>query len=178
MVSLVGTNVSADVVDKNSSKMLCVKHTNDYDYLGADKYAKIAVNAENATDITFDAFYEGWASKEAHYGVEINGVQYWDQSWDNGSITKTSATFNLLDKTLTSLNGNFGVAGASTLKITADNIGSIDAILIRPVNHQNGQLVYVDNIKIVKLIGLLEVIIFSTLRYSISFLKKPRLLKQ
>lgn len=150
MVSLVGTNVSAEIVDKNNSKMLCVKHTNDYDYLGADKYARIEINAKNATNITFDAFYEGWASKEAHYGVEINGVQYWDQSWDNGAITKTSATFNLLNKTLTSLNGKFGVAGASTLKITADNIGSIDAILIRPVNHQNGQLVYVDNINIVK----------------------------
>ena len=150
MVTLVGTNVSAEIVDKNNSKMLCVKHTKDYDYLGPDKYARIAVNAGSATDITFDAFYEGWATKEAHYGIEVNGVQYWDQSWDNGKITKVSKNYSVLNETFTELNGKFGVEGVSSLKITADNIKSIDAILIRPINYQDGQQVYVDNIKVVK----------------------------
>ena len=150
MVTLVGTNVSAEIVDKNNSKMLCVKHTKDYDYLGPDKYARIAVDAGSATDITFDAFYEGWATKEAHYGIEVNGVQYWDQSWDNGKITKVSKNYSVLNETFTELNGKFGVEGVSSLKITADNIKSIDAILIRPINYQDGQQVYVDNINIVK----------------------------
>ena len=150
MVTLVGTDVSAEIVDKNNSKMLCVKHTKDYDYLGSDKYARIAVDAGSATDITFDAFYEGWSTKEAHYGIEVNGVQYWDQSWDNGKITKVSKNYSVLNETFTELNGKFGVEGASSLKITADNIKSIDAILIRPINYQDGQVVYVDNINIVK----------------------------
>ncbi len=150
MVTLVGTDVSAEIVDKNNSKMLCVKHTKDYDYLGSDKYARIAVDAGSATDITFDAFYEGWATKEAHYGIEVNGVQYWDQSWDNGKITKVSKNYSVLNETFTELNGKFGVEGVSSLKITADNIKSIDAILIRPINYQDGQVVYVDNIKVVK----------------------------
>ena len=150
MVTLVGTDVSAEIVDKNNSKMLCVKHTKDYDYLGSDKYARIAVDAGSATNITFDAFYEGWATKEAHYGIEVNGVQYWDQSWDNGKITKVSKNYSVLNETFTELNGKFGVEGVSSLKITADNIKSIDAILIRPINYQDGQVVYVDNINIVK----------------------------
>ncbi len=150
MVTLVGTDVSAEIVDKNNSKMLCVKHTTKWDYLGPDNYARIAVDATDGSDITFDAFYEGWASKAAHYGVEINGVQYWDQPWDGGSINKTSATFSLAGKTLSQLNGKFGVSGLSTINIDSSNISKIDAILIRPINNQQGQLVYVDNIKVVK----------------------------
>ena len=151
MVTLVGTDVSAEIVDKNNSKMLCVKHTKDWNYKGADKYARIEINAENATDITFDAFYEGWADKGAHYGVEIGGVQYWESPWDGGEIPKTTATtFSIKGKKLNVLDGEFGKTQASQLTITADNISKIDAILIRPINNQQGQLVYVDNIKVVK----------------------------
>lgn len=150
MVTLVGTNVSAEIVDKNDSKMLCVKHTNDWDYLGADKYARIEIDAENATDITFDAFYDGWADKKAHYGVEINGVQYWDSPWDGGNIAKTTANFSIAGKKYNVLNEKFGVSATSTVTLTSSDIAKIDAILVRPSNHQNGQLVYIDNIKIVK----------------------------
>lgn len=150
MVTLVGTNVAAEIVDKNDSKMLCVKHTNDFDYLGSDKYARIEINAEDATDITFDAFYEGWASNAAHYGIEINGVQYWDSPWNGGSITKTSANFSIANKKFNILNEKFGVSPASTITLASSDVAKIDAILVRPSNHQNGQLVYIDNIKVVK----------------------------
>ena len=119
--------------------------------------ACVKFNVNGLTEGTISAYVgagNGWPGhkdKGAHYGVEIDGVVYWDTPYASGEIkaeTSTAHTFtgrnmySLVDNSLSG-SGTYDVA----MRITEDKLASITAVYIRPGNHYNAQWVYVTGIK-------------------------------
>ncbi|MEE1003704.1 MAG: hypothetical protein U0L17_08215 [Acutalibacteraceae bacterium] len=118
--------------------------------------ACVKFNVNGLTEGSITAYQgagTGWdgTEKGAHYGVEIDGVVYWDGVYDSGEIKgKESKTYTFTGKNMYSLKDN-SLSGSGKYdverRITADDLANITAVYIRPGNHYNAQWVYVTNVK-------------------------------
>ena len=118
--------------------------------------ACVKFNVNGLTEGSITAYQgagTGWdgTEKGAHYGVEIDGVVYWDGVYDSGEIKgKESKTYTFTGKNMYSLKDN-SLSGSGEYdverRITADDLANITAVYIRPGNHYNAQWVYVTNVK-------------------------------
>lgn len=154
-VTTVGTASSAEIANE-ALKVGMNQWDSD---LTVTNYARIEIDTTGLTDLKFDAWQSvgsGWdgTNKGSHYGLEIDGVVYWDTPYDSGHINSKSAkTFSVVDVKYYSLADNsFSATGTYDVekRITADDIKNIDAICIRPGNHYNGQYANIDNITAAK----------------------------
>ena len=154
-VTTVGTACSAEIAN-GALKVGMNQWDSD---LTVKNYARIEIDTTGLTDLKFDAWQSagtGWdgTDKGSHYGLEIDGVVYWDTPYDSGHINSKSAKtfsvvgvnyYSLVDNSLSG-NGTYNVAK----RMTADDIQNIDAICIRPGNHYNAQYANIDNITAAK----------------------------
>lgn len=118
--------------------------------------ACVKFNVNGLTEGSITAYQgagTGWdgTEKGAHYGVEIDGVVYWDGVYDSGEIKgKESKTYTFTGKNMYSLKDN-SLSGSGKYdverRITADDLAKITAVYVRPGNHYNAQWVYVTNVK-------------------------------
>ena len=118
--------------------------------------ACVKFNVNGLTEGSITAYQgagTGWdgTEKGAHYGVEIDGVVYWDGVYDSGEIKgKESKTYTFTGKNMYSLKDN-SLSGSGKYdverRITADDLANITAVYIRPGNHYNAQYVYVESVK-------------------------------
>ena len=154
-VTTVGTACSAEIAN-GALKVGMNQWDSD---LTVKNYARIEIDTTGLTDLKFDAWLSAGSNwdgtdKGSHYGLEIDGVVYWDTPYDSGHINSKSAkTFSVVDVKYYSLadnsfstNGTYNVAKT----MTADDIQNIDAICIRPGNHSNAQYANIDNITAAK----------------------------
>ena len=155
-VTTVGTDCSAEI----ANGVLKVGMNQWDEDLTVTNYARIEIDTTGLTDLEFDAWqsagsnWDGAKNKGSHYGLEIDGVVYWDTPYDSGQIKSTSAeTFSVVGVNYYSLvnnsfsgNGTYNVAK----RMTADDIQNIDAICIRPGSHYNAQYANIDNITAAK----------------------------
>ena len=154
-VTTVGTASSAEIAN-GALKVGMNQWDSD---LTVSNYARIEIDTTGLKDLKFDAWQSdgsGWngTDKGSHYGLEIDGVVYWDTPYDSGQINSRSAkTISVVDVKYYSLVDNsFSATGTYDVekKITADDIKNIDAICIRPGNHYNAQYANIDNITAAK----------------------------
>ena len=143
-------------VDKANNEIIV--YVDNWDASATGDYIKF--NVSGLKQGTISAYLgkgaEDWKSEDrgAHYGVEIDGVVYWDSQWDDGTIkveTKgdyIGPDFDIVGKTmyeLSSFAGNDSIQGEK--QITADDLANITAVYIHPGYHMNGQYVHITNVK-------------------------------
>ena len=154
-VTTVGTACSAEIAN-GALKVGMNQWDSD---LTVTNYARIEIDTTGLTDLEFDAWQSvgtGWdgTDKGSHYGLEIDGVVYWDTPYASGHInSKSTKTFSVVGVNYYSLADNsFSENGTYNVKkkMTADDIQNIDAICIRPGNHYNAQYANIDNITAAK----------------------------